>query len=340
MARRMPAGRHPSAALPETRMRRLILAATAALAAAAVAAPAPSEAQGRRWGDGYFPNLPVVTQDGKTLRFYDDVLKGKIVVVNFMYTSCPYVCGLTTARLLQAEEKLHALVGKELFFVSLTVDPERDTPQKLKEFADSFGIGDGWLFLTGKPEDIRAINAKFGERSGSLDQHRQEVVLGNDLTGEWARNSALGDIDRFILDVRAMDPKWADRVPMPVRSATSDAGYQGYQISTEPGQVLFKKLCAPCHTIGVGDRAGPDLRGVTSHRERAWLTKFIMDPYRLRAQEDPTALALMAKYPGVLMPRLGITDNDAGDLISYLEAQSARLDAEQAHPPAAKAEIG
>src|SRR5262249_33462189 len=80
--------------------------------------------------------------------------------------------------------------------------------------------------------------------------------------------------------------------------------------------------------------------GVTSRRERPWLTKFIMVPYRLRAQEDPTALALMAKYPGVLMPRLGITDNDAGDLISYLEAQSARLDAEQAHPPAAKAEIG
>ena len=68
-------------------MRRLLLAAAAALVAAAIAAPAPSEAQGRRWGDGYFPNLPVVTQDGKTLRFYDDVLKGKIVVVNFMYTS-------------------------------------------------------------------------------------------------------------------------------------------------------------------------------------------------------------------------------------------------------------
>src|SRR5215813_2570385 len=238
-----------SAALLETRMQRPLLAAAAALVAAAIAAPAPSEAQGRRWGDGYFPNLPVVTQDGKTLRFYDDDLKGKIVVVNFMYTNCPDICGLTTARLTQAEEKLREVVGKELFFVSLTVDPEHDTPQKLKEFANSFGIGDGWLFLTGKPEDIRAINAKLGERSGSMDQHRQEVVLGNDATGEWARNSALGDLERFIMDVRSMDPKWREQVRSP---APSGAGETGYQLSREPGQVLFKKICAPCHTIGVG----------------------------------------------------------------------------------------
>ena len=321
-------------------MRRLLLAAAAALVAAAIAAPAPSEAQGRRWGDGYFPNLPVVTQDGKTLRFYDDVLKGKIVVVNFMYTSCPDICGLTTARLLQAEEKLHEVVGKELFFVSLTVDPEHDTPQKLKEFADSFGIGDGWLFLTGKPEDIRAINAKFGERSGSLDQHRQEVVFGNDKTGEWARNSALGDIDRFILDVRGMDPKWSDRIPMPVRSATSDSGYQNYQITTEPGQVLFKKMCAPCHTIGVGDRAGPDLRDVTARRDRDWLARFIMDSSKMRREKDPTALALADKYKGVVMPRLGLTRNDAQDVITYVETQSSRLSTHQVAAPPPRARIG
>ena len=310
-------------------MRRLLLAAAAALAVAAVAAPAPSEAQGRRWGDGYFPNLPVVTQDGKTLRFYDDVLKGKIVIVNFMYTNCPDICGLATARLSQAEERLRELVGKELFFVSLTVDPEHDTPQKLKEFADSFGIGDGWLFLTGKPEDIRAINAQFGERSGSLDQHRLGIVLGNDATGEWARNSALGDMERFILDVRSMDPKWRDRV-MGVRTATSDSGYE---LSTEPGQVLFKKMCAPCHTIGVGDRVGPDLRDVTLRRDRDWLTRFIIDASQMRREKDPTALALADKYKGVRMPRLGLTKNDAEDMITYLEPPAARLTPHHVAPP-------
>jgi len=157
------------------------------------------------------------------------------------------------------------------------------------------------------------------------------------VSGEWARNSVLGDVERFVMDVRAQIPEWRDQIRTPQRSAASDTGYR---LTAEPGQALFKKVCAPCHTIGVGDRAGPDLRGVTSRRERAWLTQFIMDPYKLRTQKDPLALALMAKYPGVLMPRLGIADNDAADLISYLVAQSARLDAEQIHAPVPEAEIG
>src|SRR5215510_6661525 len=304
-------------------MRRIRLAALAVLVALTVSIPATLEAQGRRWGEGYIPNLPVVTQDGKTLRFYDDVIKGKIVVINFIYTTCPDICGLTTARLTQAEDKLGDMVGRDIFFVSLTVDPEHDTPAKLKEYADAFHItGPGWLFLTGKPENIRAINDRLGQRSPDLREHRQEIVLGNDAIGLWMRNSVLGDLDRFVMDVRGMDQKWRDQVRVAPRSAAADTGYE---LGTQPGQVLFKKLCAPCHTVGVGDRAGPDLRDVTSRRDHDWLTKFIMDPYKMRAQKDPAALALIAKYPGVLMPRLGITENDAADLISYLDAQSARL---------------
>jgi protein SCO1 len=318
-------------------MQRMRLAALAVLAALTVSIPATLEAQSRRWGEGYMPNLPVVTQDGKTLRFYDDVIKGKVVVVNFIYTNCPDICGLTTARLAQAEEKLGDAVGRDIFFVSLTVDPENDTPEKLKEYADGFHAGPGWLFLTGKPEDIRAINYKLGERSTDLREHRQEVVLGNDAIGLWARNSILGDLDRFVMDVRGMDPKWREQVRRVERNAAMDTGYE---LGTQTGQVLFTKLCAPCHTIGVGDRAGPDLRGVTARRDRDWLTKFIMDPFKLRRAKDPLALALAAKYPGVLMPRLGLAETDAGDLITYLETQSAKLDAQPNPPQAANAQIG
>src|SRR5262247_2974775 len=314
----------------EDAMQRNHWAAVAVLAAIAVSIPATANAQGGRWGKGYMPNLPVVTQDGKTLRFYDDVIKDKIVVVNFIYTTCPDICGLTTARLSQAEDKLGDMVGRDVFFVSLTVDPENDTPAKLKEYAEAFHItGPGWLFLTGKPDNIRAINDRLGQRSPDLREHRQEIVLGNDAMGVWARNSIFGDVDRFVMDVRGMDAKWRDQVRVPEYSAASDTGYQ---LGTEPGQALFTKLCAPCHTIGVGDRAGPDLRDVTSRREHDWLVKFIMDPYKMRAQKDPLALALYAKYPGVLMPPLGITDNDAADLIVSLETQSARLNDGQAPP--------
>jgi len=301
------------------------VASVAALVAVELLRHAPINAESRRWGEGYMPNLPVVTQDGKTLRFYDDVIKDKIVVIDFVYTNCPDICGLTTARLAQVQDKLGDAVGRDIFFVSLSVDPKRDTPEKLKEFADAFHVGPGWLFLTGKPEDMRAINAALGDRSTILSEHRQQIVLGNDALGVWRRDSVLGDLDSFVMDVRGMDQKWRDKAAESKRSAANT----DYRLSKEPGQVLYKKLCAPCHTIGVGDRAGPDLRDVTARRDHDWLAKFIMDPYKMREKKDPVALELAAKYPGVLMPRLGLSDNDAADLISYLKTESVRLDVDQ-----------
>ena len=89
-------------------------------------------------------------------------------------------------------------------------------------------------------------------------------------------------------------------------------------MSSQPGQALFKKMCAPCHTIGVGDRVGPDLRGVTARRDKPWLEEFIQNPSKMRAKNDPTALALAAEYPAVRMPAVGLAPADAADLISYL----------------------
>src|SRR6266849_5593289 len=303
----------------EAHMRRSPLTAVVALAAVIISARGPLEAQGVRRGANYFPNLPVVTQDGKMLKFYDDVIKVKIVLISFIYTNCPDICPLTTARLTQVEDQLGEIVGRDIFFVSMTVDPERDSPERLKSFAEAFAAGPGWLFLTGKPEDIRAINYKLGDRSRKLSDHRNEIVLGNDTTGEWARDTALGDLNRLAMTIRDMDPKWRDQDHT---SADRNAGDTLLPLSQQPGQAMFKKICAPCHTIGVGDRVGPDLRGVTERRERAWLSSFIRNPAKMRAEQDPVALALAAKYPGVHMPVLRVSEIDAADLISYIEAQT------------------
>src|SRR5467141_2767053 len=155
-------------------MRRSLFAGVVTLAALTVAAPGTVAAQGNRRGENYFPNLPVVTQDGKTLKFYDDVIKDKIVLISFIYTSCPDICPLTTARLTQVEDKLGDIMGRDIFFYSITVDPENDSPERLKAFAKAFDTGPGWLFLTGKPEDIRAINSKLGDRGRKLSEHRNE----------------------------------------------------------------------------------------------------------------------------------------------------------------------
>ena len=299
-------------------MRKFFLASFAALVVL-IAAGGPSDAQNPRG----FPNLPVITQDGKTVRFYDDLIKGKIVLISFIFTSCKDICPLTTARLTQIEDRLGERMGRDIFFISITVDPENDSPEKLKEYAESFHVGPGWKFVTGKLEDIKAINAKLGERMRNLTDHRNEVVLGNDATGDWQRDNVLGDIDRVTVSIYAMDPAWRDRVRTPPTGTAAD---KGMQVSGgHAGQPMFKKICAPCHSIGVGDRVGPDLRGMSARRDRAWLTSFIRNPHKMRAQNDPLAIELAAKYPGVRMPTLGVSENDAADLIGYVEEVTSRL---------------
>jgi protein SCO1 len=292
--------------------------------AAASQAPSNPQAPSNRWGANYFPNRPVIDQNGRTLRFYDDVIKGKIVVISFIYTSCQDLCPLTTAKMAQLEDKLEGAVGRDLFFISMSVDPENDTPERMKAFADAFDAGPGWLFLTGKVADIRAINYRLGDRSDrNLSEHRNEIVLGNDAGGYWQRASVFGDLDSLVVSIRQMNPVWLNEVHAPQREELDVKKY--IMSNDQAGQILFKRICAPCHTIGVGDRVGPDLRDVTTRRDRAWLTSFIRNPKKMFADKDPIVLAMAEKFPGVRMPVLGISDSDAEELLSYLDEQSARI---------------
>jgi protein SCO1 len=282
-----------------------------------------SGAQASRWGKDYFPNAAVVTQDGNTLQFYDDLIKDKIFVISFLYTTCRDICPLATARLAELQEKLGDAMGRDIFFYSISIDPETDTPARLKEYADTFRAGPGWLFLTGAPADIHAIRHKLGERSRVLSDHRNEILLGNGATGEWARNNVLGDLESLALTVRGMDPKWRPGV----REVGADPKALNFNFASQPGQALYKRLCAGCHTVGRGDRVGPDLAGVIGLRARGWLTSYISDPEKVRRQNDPIALALAAKFPAVRMPALGVAKADAADLLSYiahLEMQHAK----------------
>ena len=293
-------------------------------AQSATASETPNKAPSNRWGANYFPNVPVIDQNGRTLNFYDDVIKGKIVVVSFIYTSCQDLCPLTTARMAQLADKLEGAVGRDLFFISMSVDPENDTPERMKAFADAFDVGPGWLFLTGKVADIRAIDYKLGDRSDrNLSEHRNEIVLGNDAIGDWQRASVYADLDSLVISIRQMNPVWLNEPHAPQHEQRADI--KNFIIPDQPGQALFRRMCAPCHTIGVGDRVGPDLRDVTARRDRAWLVNLIKDPKKMFADRDPIVLALAQKFPGVRMPALGMGDVDAQDLLTYLDDQSARI---------------
>ncbi len=292
-----------------------------------VALPVPSIAEERfttaaqtsRWGKDYLPNLPVIDQDGKEYRFFDDLINGKNVVINFIFTTCTDICPLTTARMALIQEQLGDVVGRDIFMYSITIDPERDRPNELKKYAEAFRIGPGWRLLTGRPEDIAAIRYKLGERSRVLSEHRHEMLLGNSATGNWSKDSAFGDIERVIMNIRSLDPDWRY---VPKHASSAAANDAPLVIADQPGQALFAKACASCHTIGNGDRIGPDLRDATARRGHAWLKEFISRPDKVFARQDPIALSLAEKYRGVRMPNLGLSEQDAGDVIAFIDART------------------
>lgn len=288
---------------------------------------------GARWGADYFPNSQVITHNGEKLNFYDDLIKDKMVVVNFIYTSCPDICSLSTARMALVQEKLGDRLGRTIFIYSISIDPKTDTPEVLKEYAEAFGARPGWLFLTGKPSDIKVIRFKLGERSRKLSEHRSDVVLGNDTTGEWSRSSVMANIDYLTNDILSLDPKWRNN-PQDVAGKKNQVDPRlipkgkrltRLRLTNRPGEALFLKACSSCHSIGKGDRVGPDLMGVVARRDHDWLVNFMMHPAAMRAKKDPIALELDKKYKGVRMPYLGLAKTDSEDLIKYFESQTKRV---------------
>jgi cytochrome oxidase Cu insertion factor (SCO1/SenC/PrrC family) len=139
----------------------------------------------------YFPNHTLVTQDDKTVRFYDDMLKGKVVLINFMFTHCAGVCSPMTANLAKVQTYLGERVGRDVSMLSISVDPANDTPATLKAYAAKHKAGPGWYFLTGKKENVDWILYKLGGYVADPGQHSSVLIIGNEATGEWVKVHAM-----------------------------------------------------------------------------------------------------------------------------------------------------
>lgn len=122
----------------------------------------PTISPRERIRDLHFPNVMLTTHEGKEVRFYDDLLKDKIVTLNFMFTTCRDACPIITPHLVKVQKLLGDRVGRQIFMYSLTIDPKRDTPKVLKEYAQVHHAGPGWLFLTGKPDDLELLRQRLG----------------------------------------------------------------------------------------------------------------------------------------------------------------------------------
>lgn len=153
----------------------------------------------------YFTDLPVLDQNGQELRFYSDVLRGRTVLIDFIYTSCEDACPIATAKLNQLRETLGERFGKEVFFISFTVDPARDTPNHMKAFAQEQNADvPGWIWLTGKPEHVNTIIKRFGQYSKNIESHTTLMIAGNVPNRHWTKIKPMADVSQIALKLTSL----------------------------------------------------------------------------------------------------------------------------------------
>lgn len=155
----------------------------------------------------YLPNSILLTHEGKKVRFYDDLIKDKVVVINMMYAACTGICPASTASLMQVQEQLGDRVGRDIFMYSLTLQPERDSAESLRDYVQRYGIKPGWTFLTGNPKEMDIIRRKLGfydpvpEVDANLAEHTGMVRIGNARHDRWTMAPALGNPRRTVLTI-------------------------------------------------------------------------------------------------------------------------------------------
>jgi protein SCO1/2 len=135
----------------------------------------------------YFGDVPLTNQDGKQLRLYTDILKGNVVIINSFYSTCSSVCRVTIPVFKQLQDDLGERVGKDVRLVSITVDPESDTPEVLKRYAAGVGAKPGWDFLTGEKQTVEQVLYKLGLYTEAKEDHSNVFIIGNVPTGLWKK---------------------------------------------------------------------------------------------------------------------------------------------------------
>ncbi len=296
---------------------------------------AASPASAAKRGAEYFTNTPLINQDGETLRFYDDVIKGKVVSINFMFTSCGDSCPLETAKLRKVQELLGEHAGKDVYMYSITVDPERDNAAALKAYMQKFNVGPGWQFLTGKKADIDLIRKKLGmytEGEDELSDHKVNFVVGNEATGQWLRRTPF-DLPETLSSV-LLGRLQPHRLASSAAAALPSYARSHAMPAARPGEDLFNTRCTACHTIGQGDKLGPDLLGVFAKRDRQWLIRWLREPDVMLKEKDPLATALYTRYNNVPMPNVKLAERQVLNLIAYLQAETGRVHALNGGTPA------
>jgi protein SCO1 len=178
--------------------------------------PAPPEVSGAAQGASaqsatarpvaqkYFTDVTLLNQDGQPVRFYSDLIKGKVVVINAFFATCQGSCLPMNRNLEKVQEIFRDRMGKDLFIISISVDPEKDTPASLREYAKRLNAVPGRLFITGKKENVDWALYKLGQYVEQKDQHTNIFIVGNERTGLWKKVFGLAKADEIVKAVEGV----------------------------------------------------------------------------------------------------------------------------------------
>ena len=295
--------------------------------------PLHARGGGEVWGEDYFPNYELTAHTGEKLRFFDDVIAGKVVAINFIFTSCSDICPMETARLKSVFDLLGDRVGDDVHFYSITIDPAHDTVEVLNRYAKQFGIdGSKWKFLTGGQREIDHIRDLFGlystpEEEADLSNHNINLMIGNQATGQWVRRSPFENPYVLANQLGAWLHGWKKVSEHTQRDYAKAPRLR--QISA--GEMMFRDRCSSCHDINGGNKPvrnaralGPDLFAVSERRDPAWLRRWMAEPDRMLAEGDPIATAMYEQFQ-VIMPNFRLEPHEIEALIDYIDGETDRL---------------
>ncbi|MDT4968165.1 MAG: hypothetical protein QOJ64_2902 [Acidobacteriota bacterium] len=150
----------------------------------------------------HIPDATVYDQNGNRLKFHTDLVKGKTVAINFIFTTCTTICPPLTATLRRVQQELGERVGRDVNLISVSVDPATDVPERLKEYAARFKAGPGWTFVTGQKVDIDSLLEALGASAADKNDHTPSILIGNDVAGYWTRAYGLAPASRLAEIIR------------------------------------------------------------------------------------------------------------------------------------------
>ncbi len=145
------------------------------------------------------PDLNLTDQNGRRARLYTDLMKGKVVVLSFFYTTCALVCDVQGRNLARLQERLGGRLGREVYFISVSRDPATDTPALLGAWAKEHGVRSGWSLVTGDVKEVGGLVARFlSDTVGPVESHSATVYVGNDATGSWLASNGLASPEELM----------------------------------------------------------------------------------------------------------------------------------------------